>query len=341
MNLPPRRRNAFTLIELLVVIAIIGVLIALLLPAVQAAREAARRAQCVNNLKQLGLGLHNYESTFGAFPPALIMAGEENIVHWFGGWSVHGRILPFMEQGPMFDSINFVTTYSSPINTTVSAQMLSVFLCPSEPNQEVSEHSFGLAGITNYGFSRGDWYVWGGFRAPQNRGAFTVNRSRRIAEFKDGTSQTLLAAEVKTFQPYYRDCGGLQNVNDPFATYPINVNPLRLVPEYDGSCGQLRTSAHTEWVDGHVHQSGFTTSWPPNFEVRTPDGAFDLDINGQREGQGGPTFAAVNSRSWHPGGVNVLLGDGSVRFLKETIEGATWRALGTIRGGEVISGEAF
>lgn len=336
-----RVRGGFTLIELLVVIAIIGVLIALLLPAVQSAREAARRLQCSNNLKQLGLGLHNYESSNGVFPPALVLAGVGNTVTWFGGWSAHGRILPYMEQGPMFDAINFATAYSEAANLTVTAQSVSTFLCPSEVRTEVSTHSFGLAGVTNYGMAMGDWYVWGGFNSAPNRAAFVVNQSRKVADFRDGLTQTLLASEVKTYQQYYRDCGGLANVNDPNGMYPTNADPYTLVPEYGGSCGTLRDTGHTEWVDGHVHQTGFTTSWTPNRSIMTPDGRFDVDVNGQREGQGGPTFAAINSRSWHPGGVNALLGDGSVRFLKETIDGATWRGLGTIRGGEVLSADAY
>src|ERR1700704_1178394 len=123
-----KSHRAFTLIELLVVIAIIAVLIALLLPAVQAAREAARRAQCVNNLKQMGLGLHNYESVNSTFPLLVSMSGTGNTVTWWGGWGIPPRILPFMEQGPIFNSINFSLAYNAPnnANTTVASMSVAV-----------------------------------------------------------------------------------------------------------------------------------------------------------------------------------------------------------------------
>ncbi len=337
-----RRPSGFTLIELLVVIAIIAVLIALLLPAVQAAREAARRIQCTNNLKQLGLGIHNYESTNGAFPPSLVLRGSGVKVAWFGGWSTHARVLPYLEQGSSFAAINFDYDYATPGNTTVSAHLVSSFVCPSEVKPLTSQHDFGLAGATNYGWCMGDWYVWGGFGSPASRAAFGPNRSRRMADFVDGTSSTLLAAEVKVGQAYLRDCGGLANVTSLRDVPDPSADPYVVAPEYRGGSCALKSSGHTEWVDGHVHQSGMTTAWPPNKRIERGMGSsLDLDLSGKRESKGGPTFAAVNARSYHPGGINALFGDGSVRFLKDTIQGQTWRALGTIAGGEVIDASAY
>src|SRR5262245_50328186 len=143
-------RRGFTLIELLVVIAIIGVLIALLLPAVQAAREAARRMQCTNNLKQIGLGLHNYESITGALPPPLVQTGSGSTITWTNGWSVHGRLLPFLEQAAAFNAINFTFRYSVPENTTVSGLSVSMFLCPSEINPQPRATATGQLGVLNY-----------------------------------------------------------------------------------------------------------------------------------------------------------------------------------------------
>ncbi len=344
MKLSQRGREGFTLIELLVVIAIIGVLIALLLPAVQAAREAARRAQCTNNLKQLGLALHNYENSVGAFPMAGTVRALPGGGFAYGGWSIHARILPYIEQSAMYGALNFDLSYSAPPNYTITRQFVSAFICPSEPKgQELVLHGVDLlAAPTNYGWCMGDWFVWGGITGPSNRAAFEVNRSRRIAELRDGTSQTMVAAEVKAQQAYLRDfSGGLANIRNSNAVPEPNADPYTVAPEYNAG-GSLLLNAHTEWVDGHVHQSGMTTSWPPNKRItRSSDQSVDLDLTGIREQNGGPTFSAVNARSYHPGGVNALFGDGSVRFLKDSIAGPTWRALGTIGGGEVISGDAL
>ncbi len=344
MNRARSPRRGFTLIELLVVIAIIGVLISLLLPAVQSAREAARRIQCTNNLKQIGLALHNYEGIAGALPPSLAVRGAGATVQWFGGWSVHGRILPFLEQNSAFDSINFAVSYDVPDNTTVSALTISAFICPSEKNVQPYKDGALTYGVTNYGMCMGDWYVWGGFGGTaQNRSAFGVNSSRRWADFSDGTSQTLLAAEVKTYQGYLRDCsaGGLSQINNPASVPGPEAAPEAVAPEY-GTCGTIRFSGHAEWVDGGAHQTGFTTAWTPNRKVLGgPNRDVDLDLTGRREKVGGPTFAALTARSHHPGGVNALFGDGSVKFLKSSIHGATWRSLGSLAGGEVVSADAY
>ncbi|MFO0889093.1 MAG: DUF1559 domain-containing protein [Isosphaeraceae bacterium] len=338
-----RRVNGFTLIELLVVIAIIAVLIALLLPAVQSAREAARRMSCTNNLKQLGLGVHNYETIAGALPPSIVLGGHGNTVTNWIGWSVSGRILPLMEQGPMFSAINFSFSGESVQNVTVASQSVSVLLCPSEIDPRPAAANVGLSNVTNYGFCMGDWFVWGGFQGPENRSAFGPNRSRRWAEFRDGMSMTLLASEGKAKQPLYRDCGGLSRVRNPFDVPGTESNPLEIVPEYEGGKCEYKTS-HSEWTDGQAHHTGFTTAWTPNRTSvgKSPSGGpVDLDITGQREKRGGPTFAAITARSYHPGGVNVLLGDGSVRFVKDSIAGSIWRAMGTILGGEVVSADAY
>jgi prepilin-type N-terminal cleavage/methylation domain-containing protein/prepilin-type processing-associated H-X9-DG protein len=341
-----KQQHGFTLIELLVVIAIVAVLIALLLPAVQAAREAARRMQCTHNLKQIGLALHNYTTSVGVLPMTMSLSGTGNTVFYDTGWSVQARILPYLEGNPLFNAANLGVFKEDPANSTVIMLTVNTFLCPSEVRPQPSQHDYGVSGVVNYGMSGGDWFVWGGFNGPQNRTAFGPNRSRRLAEIADGLSQTLYAAEVKAYQSS-SNCHftTLPSVNDPNHIPSPYANPFSVAPEYDnGLCAtENQFEFHTEWSDGHVHAAGFTTAWPPNTAIigRSFYPGMDLDLNGKNEENGGPTFSAINARSHHPGGVNVLLGDGSVRFAKSTTDGMVWRALGTVAGGEVMSADSY
>ncbi len=344
-------RRAFTLIELLVVIAIIGVLIALLLPAVQAAREAARRIQCTNHMKQLGLALHNYEGTNGSLPPqqAMTQVGT-NVPTWYTSWGITARLAPFMEQGPLYNSMNFDLKYSDPVNTTVSYLQLSILLCPSERNQSITIYQDSINklgfGLSNYGWCVGDWYVFGGASGPSNRSAFAVNRGTRFASFSDGMTNSLLAAEVKTYQPLLKSCfsngsgGTMSGLNDPF-NVPSPRDSLAYVAAATSMKCKSADEGHTKWSIGSACYDGFTTALPPNSRVLVGTPAKDYDLSTLDENNGGPTFAAVTSRSYHPGGVNALFGDGSVRFVKTSVDGNTWRSLGSIGSGEVVSANEF
>lgn len=336
-----KRRNGFTLIELLVVIAIIAILIALLLPAVQQAREAARRTQCKNNLKQLGLALHNYESTYTCFPMSsvIVRRPDGSINTSFVG--PYLRLLPYVEQGNVANAVDMNSAYGSLANAVAVGRKMELFLCPSDPNNQQKSHpEYGDIAGTSYGFCMGDWYVFLSPDAgPQNRSAFGPNMCRRFRDVTDGTSSTVFISEVKAYTPYIRDCGGLVNIADPINVPPTTADPLTVAPEYGSAGCQFKTDGHSEWAEMAVHHVGFTTAWTPN--KMTPGGpgmAYpDVDLTSRRERLGGPTFAAITSRSHHTGGVQSLLGDGSVRFVSSNIEGTIWRALGTIGNGEVVA----
>ena len=340
-----KHRPAFTLIELLVVIAIIAVLIALLLPAVQQAREVARRVQCKSQLKQLGLAIFNYESIMGGLPPTAVIIRQPNGSLDTSYLGPLARILPYIDQGNMYNAINVSTSYGDLANQPAVAHLTKIFLCPSEPNQQLEPNvSFGLIGGNNYGYCMGDWYVWGGPSSlVQTRSAFGVNLSRRWADFTDGTSQTLFMSEVKNYQRYVRDCGSLANINDPNNIPLPNADPDTVAPEYQASGCTFLLNGHSQWAELAVHHIGFTTAWPPN--KKTPGGpgnAYpDVDLNSERERIGGPTFAAVTSRSHHTGGVHSMFGDGSVKFISSFIDGNIWRELGTVAGSEVVSSDAY
>jgi prepilin-type N-terminal cleavage/methylation domain-containing protein/prepilin-type processing-associated H-X9-DG protein len=336
------RRLAFTLIELLVVIAIIAILIGLLLPAVQKVREAAARASCQNTLKQVALATHMHEQSQGWLPPTATITVQPDgtlNVNYIGP---HARILPYIEQDNIYKGLNPDSIYGDLANEPASGHVIKTFLCPSEIHPEPIDHAtFGLIGGVNYAFCMGDWYIWmGQNNSLPPRGAFGVNLKRKWAAFADGMSNTVIFSEVKNYWTVIRDCGPFSLINDPNNIPPPDADPLVVCPEYSGAgCGFFQ-NGHTQWAEITVAHNGFTTAWPPNKKTPGFGGQFlDVDILSVRERLGGPTFAAMTSRSYHPNGVNVALADGSVRFVTSSIPGTLWRALGTIAGGEVIPGD--
>ncbi len=359
MSQPVRSSSSkgFTLIELLVVIAIIAVLIALLLPAVQSAREAARRAQCTNNLKQLGLALHNYESSINAFPPAGESTNLSLLKTQFvdGGWSALARILPYQEGGTSFNALNFSVDYNEAtgMNYTGCATVVTNFICPSsvrepsggrdgvDPNDPITA-TFGQGyGVADYGATCYTDIDPNGSTGGAGSTLVTPYRNKlsrvngalkqgttRIAEIIDGTSNTILIAEDAG-----RDARFLSPYNEGYYDGSANTRPIIGA----GPAGGL-TPFRRYWRWAEPDQA-FGVSGSPNNKFRPMREAGQFPSTGVTAGNN----AGANDEmfSYHPGGVNVLFGDGSVRFLKDSVNVKTLRSLISINGGEVISSDSY
>ena len=332
--LPFQRPKAFTLIELLVVIAIMAVLLALLLPAVQQAREAARRIQCSNNLKQLALAVHNYAGVCTVLPPSSCINPSVTVTGNNGSWGIHGRLLPFLEQGNLFSLVDLNTAWD--FQQAISGLKIASYSCPSDPLSDRSRDAGGGRAIlfpTTYGFNFGTWFVWNPATRAGGDGATHPNSRLNFASFTDGTSHTLLVSEVKAWTPYRRNGG------PPSTAIPASVTEAQSIV---ASGAEFKDTGHTEWPDGRVHHEGFTTTLVPNSNVPCANAGktYDCDYNSWQEGRNGlsgqPSYAIITSRSFHTGIVQVALVDGSVRTISNSIDLGLWRALGTRDGGEVV-----
>ncbi len=336
-----RRSRGFTLIELLVVIAIIAVLIALLLPAVQAAREAARRIQCTNNLKQLGIAIHNYHDTSGGLPPGriwsnsgfpTIFAGELNTT-WFC------LMLPMIEQGTLANAYNFSLGAEGPsstgnvggfiANSTVTATKLSTFQCPSDRSITFNINpNYGGPVLSSFPVTKGNYAVswgntgWGqGFRGTQTatyrQSAFGHRMNINLASITDGTSNTVLVGEV------------LQG-----AQYDVRGLMWSSIPGGGSFMSRFTPNAFQDFLNAQ-NGGDYINNAPTLFCTPEPvlglpctPGASDND-------------AFSGARSRHPGGINLVYGDGSVKFIKNSVNVTIWQALNTISGGEVISSDSY
>lgn len=320
------KKRGFTLIELLVVIAIIAILVALLLPAVQQAREAARRTQCKNNLKQIGLALHNYEGTHRRLPPGFI--GTNNA-------STHTQILPYFEAGNVFNLFNFsVDTNTNVANQAARQQVLPVLQCPSQANVT----PFVLAGTqcpngcgtTNYVQSLGDN---GNYAA--DRGPFGRNRGAQFRDFVDGMSNSGMFAEIVIGPSGGSPTTGVVPITDkadlwvatnlPFATWDASATG-DTIPV--AACDNRATSAYLyrgkQYYRGIVVTTFYSHTMVPNSRLRDC-------IRGTGVDRG-----HLATRSFHTGGAQICLGDGSVRFVSNNIDLGVWRSVGSINGNEVI-----
>ncbi|MBX3421547.1 MAG: DUF1559 domain-containing protein [Pirellulaceae bacterium] len=321
------RRKAFTVVELLVVITIIGILVGLLLPAVQAAREAGRRTQCSNNLRQVGLAVHLFHDAHNGLPPQATYTPGGT----FSGYSVHARILPHIEQGNLHSRVDFVIGYAA--QPDICKTKIPSYRCASDPMEGTRMDGGVEFYPTNYGFGIGTWLGLDTQTGQGGDGAFGYNMTHSFAAIIDGLSNTVCAADVKSFTPALLDGG---SPGSPFTPPP--ESPAEVVAfggTFDPNYG------HTQWVTGRTLQSGLTTTFPPNTKVPyTIAGiTYDVDFTSARVSPTAPRhgYRVVTARSFHFGGVNVLMIDGAVRFVTNNISQATWRALGTRAGGEVVS----
>lgn len=338
MNIQRRGRNAFTLIELLVVITIIGILVGLTLVAVQSAREAARRTQCLNNLRQMGVAMQNYVAANKVLPAS--RNWDQQVDDEGEVWSVQARILPFMEENTAFKNINFrvgTEEVNFPDGTPVQTVRVAGYVCPDEQHDTVKLSSGKPASYPhNYGVNMGAWLIYDPAKNSGGAGCFFPNAHLHMADIVDGLSKTLMAAEVKAYTPYLRDAGAASV--PPIPTDPASVcafgGKAKLGPDFMSNTG------HTEWGEGTVHQTGFTTAFAPNTPVLCLQNGqtYDIDFNNMTEGGSStaPTFAAVTSRSYHGGVVNVSFMDSSTRTISDPIDLTVWRALSTRNGREPV-----
>jgi len=325
--------RGFTLVELLVVISIVGILIAMLLPAVQEVREAASRTACANNLRQMALAVHSYESAQDHYPSSFdVQPGEIKR----GSWSIHAKLLPFLEQGNAEKLIDFDTDWHDQVDSGIPALGVETYSCPSDPAAAARIRDGQLfVHSTSYGFNMGTWFIYDPTSGEVGDGAFVVQKPTKHSSIADGLSNTICATDVKAFTPYIRNASSFdQQLPERQSHFLGASGELKLGSDPNQNTG------HTVWTDGRVHHSGMTVTFTPNTKVTYDFGGakFDIDFSSQQEGRDSvrPTYAAVTSRSWHPGGINMARMDGSVGFVSDGIDLQTWRAMGSIDGGEVI-----
>ena len=333
-----RSRRAFTLIELLVVIALIGVLAASCCPRCRrpARRPGARSAAAI--CRQFGLALHNYEGVFRVLPPSIQVMGYGNTADENGCWSIQARLLSFFEQSNLYKVCNFSFNKELPLNAVAIRQTIPFYICPERSSHRRLDPPLRACGRLELRLVHGGLvYLEWRQRAAEPHGV----RARPVppALGHHGRSEPnglRLRGEDVPAGVCLRQ-RGLEPDQQPRKRSPAHADPVSVAPEYNGGC-RLYLLGHTEWSDGNSHATGFTTAWPPNKVTLGAATGVDMDLNGINEEDGGPTFAAITSRSWHAGGVQSLMGDGSVPFYSSSIDGTIWRALGTVSGGDWANG---
>jgi prepilin-type N-terminal cleavage/methylation domain-containing protein/prepilin-type processing-associated H-X9-DG protein len=331
------RRRGFTLIELLVVIAIIAVLIALLLPAVQSAREAARRMQCVNNLRQLGLALHNYYQSNDAVPPTAVTVPTPNT--GFNNFSMKARLLSYLEGSAMMNAINMSFEYNVAQNFTVSCAKVNLFVCPSDgnvpsPAPNATSPIYGYSSYPNsLGIMRRPGIDGPGYKLNDP----TEGAPIHFSQITDGLSNTVIFSE---FIMGMNTGGSIRGKNitwiitlaEPASASTYNQKTFAQVAT---ACQASNTYTDDQrgsrWLAMHCGYGGGYS------HIQTPNKKSCY----YSDGSGHQDHTILTASSNHPGGVNLLLMDGSVRFIKDSVASVTWWAIATMAGGEVVSADAF
>ena len=346
-----KRRSAFTLIELLVVIAIIAILVAILLPAVQQAREAARRSQCKNNLKQLGLAMMNYESTHGSFPQMSFRKPNAGNPQWglqpWEGFSPQTMVLPFMEQATLYSELDLDLSAGVQPNLNAARQEIEAYLCPSDVPYRDAGNTFGPTqsngesgwGGLNYLCNTGPNLSYG-IDVTAQRGFFNIDRTIGIRDILDGASMALMMAERvhgDATNSAYDPKGDARrgNARDVFNSYRGLFMPTRAeIETLDSLCQDVTTpTAGNHYSTGGENWMRPANGWTMFSTALAPNGEF-LDCStggGLMDGLG---FFTASSR--HAGSVQAVMGDGRVKLFNENIDLGAWQALGAIDDGELV-----
>ncbi len=322
------RRRAFTLVELLVVIAIIGILIALLLPAVQAAREAARRSQCTNNLKQMALAFHNYVDTHKKFPAYQYPVVGTNA---WQGHSALTMILPYVEQSAVYDQIDWRQAWDGANNNNSRRAKISAFICPTDG--PYVDTGFGGTNYVVCGGARIDFYTTS---SPlPSSGIFIPRRESTFADIRDGTSNVIMLSEILKGDNNTGSLNMKRDVTQPLPAGTDQFTPSSEVESMGVACDSAATSYQQinmgrDYMASIPAQCAFNTIAPPNWKhitcCRGGGFGYACDRNG-----------IVPPRSFHPGGVNTALGDASVRFISDTIDLTIWQRAGAREDGNPIT----
>jgi type II secretory pathway pseudopilin PulG len=323
-------RKGITVIEVLVVIGILAIGMALFLQEVPKAREAARRAQCVGYLKGFTMAIHNYESVHSCLPPSGLMTKGQG----FDSLSVLARILQFTDYSPVHNSLNFEIPVD--LQSTYTQDKIVHFLCPSDRITNDRPLTPGVPFPTNYVVNLGTWMIYDPESGEAGDGPFGIDRMSRMNEITDGTSTTIMLAEVAGFQSTLSSVGLPSDRGIPAPSDESGIS------RYGGEFAE--DTGHASWASAQPLQTGFTTTFRPNsivpFQHRSTSYSIDFMNVMPGNSETVPTYAAITSRSYHTGnkisGVNCGMMDGSVRWISSSIDLKVWRALGTRAGGEKL-----